>query len=166
MRYRYVTFFMAFVLLLAGSPSATAGPSARRFLGLRVMPGGVVVDGRIVYEKAGVVVVPEGSLGSGGVESFDSCPSGNVCLFSDPTWGGSMVQFSSCCAWNNLSSFGFNNIASSWRNRKAVDAQIAAEASGGGSKLCLNNNAYSSTMPGGWDNVASSLRVRDAGTYC
>jgi hypothetical protein len=46
---------------------------------------------------------------------------------------------------------------------KNVDAQIATDAGGGGSKLCLTNNDSASSMPAGWDNVASSIRVRDVG---
>ena len=77
-----------------------------------------------------------------------------------------MVAFSTCCAWNNLSAYGFDNTASSWRNRLSVDAQIAMSAGGGGTKLCLGNSGSGSTMPAGWDNAASSIRVRDSGAYC
>lgn len=157
-----LTLTMSMVLgLVMGVPAGVeAASDVERFMGVRVMPGGVVLDDRIVYKGGEVVVVPSGG------ESFDTCPSGNVCLFAETSWQGDMIQLSSCCAWNNLSAFGFDNLASSWRNRKNVDAQIATGSGGGGSRLCLNNNDYSSTMPGGWDNVASSIRVRDAGTYC
>lgn len=161
MRRSRLTLTMPMLLgLLMGVPVSAEAGDVERLGGVRVMPGGVVVDDRIVYEGGKVVVVPAAG------ESFDSCPTGNVCLFFDSNWQGDMVLFSSCCAWNNLSNYGFNNSASSWRNRKNVDAQLAMDAGGGGSKLCLNNNDYSSTMPGGWDNSASSIRVRDAGTYC
>lgn len=145
----------------AGSAGAGEERAPNRFMGVRVAAGGVISGDRIVYEGGDVVVVPEGAG-----DSFDSCPNGYVCLFEDVNWGGSLIQLSSCCAWNNLSAYGFDNLASSWRNRKNVDAQIATGSGGGGSRLCLNNNSYSSSMPGGWDNVASSLRVRDASTYC
>ena len=126
------------------------------------MDGGVIVGDRIVYEGGDVIVTPAGVGG----ESFESCPNGYVCLFEDVNWEGTMIMFNSCCAWNNLSAYGFDNVASSWRNRKNVDAEIATLSGGGGSRLCLNNNSYSSSMPGGWDNAASSLRVRNAATYC
>ena len=130
------------------------------FHGIRVMPGGVVVAGRIVYEGGGVVVVPSAG------RSFDSCQAGFVCLFANINWGGTMVAFSSCCAWNNLSAYGLDNATSSWRNRLSVDAQLAMGAGGGGTKLCLGNSTYASSMPSGWDNAASSIRVRDSGAYC
>jgi hypothetical protein len=147
--------------LLAAVPGAAAQPPAsRRSMGVRVMPGGVIVGDRIVYEGGAVVVVPATG------DSFDSCLSGWVCLFSSINWQGDMVQFNSCCAWSNLSDYGFNNTASSWRNRLSVDAQIAKDAAGGGTRLCLGNNSYASSMPSGWDDAASSIRVRDASTYC
>jgi hypothetical protein len=129
--------------------------------GVPIMPGGGVVDGTIVYDGGDVIVVPANE-----VEGFDSCPTGYVCLFANTSWQGTMVQFRSCCAWSNLSSYGFNDMASSWRNRLSVDAQLAKDANGGGATLCLNNGGYASSMPSGWDNSASSIRVRDGAGYC
>jgi hypothetical protein len=123
------------------------------------MPGGVVVGDRIVYEWGDVVVVPAAP------ESFDSCPSGYVCLFQDTNWGGNMFTTTST-TWVNLADYGFNDLTSSWRNRKNVDAQVGLNPGGAGSKLCLNNGSYASSMPSGWDNVVSPVRVRDASTYC
>ena len=163
MKLRKVAMSVTIVLgLLAGSVPAMAAGSSRELRGIRVMPGGVVVGDRIVYEEADVVVVPAGV----GIEGFDSCPSGSLCLFENTNWQGSMMQLSACCAWHNLADFGFNNVASSWRNRKNVDGQIAMGAGGGGTRLCLNNNSYASSMPSGWNDTASSIRVRDASTYC
>jgi hypothetical protein len=162
-RLRKVTMGVTVLLgLVAGSVPAVASGNLVGLRGVRVMPGGVVVGDRIVYEDADVVVVPAGV----GIEGFDSCPSGSLCLFEDTNWQGSLMQVTTCCAWRNLADFGFNNIASSWRNRKNVDGQIAMDAGGGGTRLCLNNNSYASSMPSGWNNTASSIRVRDASTYC
>ena len=153
----FVAVLMTFVVVL---PAAAAeGSGQMRFMGVPVMPGGVVMGDRIVYEGGTVVVVPAAA------ESFDSCPSGWLCLFEDIIWGGSQFQ-TNTTTWVNLANYGFNESTSSWRNRKNVDGQLAVNANGGGSKLCLNNNSYSSTMPAGWDDVASSVRVRDASTYC
>jgi hypothetical protein len=124
------------------------------------MPGGVVVGDRIVYEGGAVVVVPAVAA------AFDDCPNGSVCLFQNAGWGGLMITFNSCCDWDNLGPFGLNNAASSWRNRMSVDAQLAKDNGGGGAKLCLNNNSSASSMPAGWDDAASSIRVRNAGTFC
>jgi Peptidase inhibitor family I36 len=155
------TVLVATLLMLAAAAlPATADVRSRELRGVRVMPGGVVDGDRIVYEAGDVIVVPANG------EGFDSCSSGYVCLFEYTAWQGNLIQLSACCAWHDLSSFGFNNLASSWRNRKNVDGQIAMGAAGGGTRLCLNNNSYSSTMPSGWDNTASSIRVRDASNYC
>lgn len=56
-------------------------------------------------------------------------------------------------------------MASSWRNRMSVDAQIA-DAGDGTPRLRLNNGSYASSMPAGWNDAATSIRVRDAATYC
>jgi len=159
---RHLAFVLALViptLVVASGTAASAEP--RLFKGVPIMPGGHVAEDSIVYPD-GVVVVPAGV----GIEAFDSCPSGKVCLFADPNWAGNMVQFSTCCAWVNLSNYGFNNTASSWRNRLNVDAQIADGAGGVSPRLCLNNGSYSSSMPSGWNNAASSIRVRDGAGYC
>ena len=151
---------LAMVLALAPPAGAAERPAARWLHGVRVMPGGAIVGNHIVYRGGDVIVVP--SVG----DSFDSCVSGFVCLFDSVGWTGSSVQFNSCCAWNNLSAFGFNDRASSWRNRMSVDAQIAKDPGGGGAKMCLNNGSFAASMPSGWDNAASSIRVRNAATYC
>lgn len=150
------------VALLVGTVPAMGTTGVSESRGVRVMPGGVVLGDRIVYDGGNVIVVPAGD----DPDSFDSCPSGSLCLFENTNWSGAMIVLSTCCAWHDLAAFGFNNIASSWRNRKNVDGQIALEAGGGGSRLCLNNNSYASSMPGGWNDTASSIRVRDASTYC
>ncbi len=154
------TLLVCASLVLVPAVQAAQARPLQAFHGVRVMPGGVVVDGRILYEGGGVIVVPSPG------RSFDSCPAGFACLFANTGWGGTMVAFSTCCAWNNLSAYGFDNTASSWRNRLSVDAQIAMSAGGGGTKLCLGNSGSASTMPSGWDNAASSIRVRDSGAYC
>jgi hypothetical protein len=126
---------------------------------VRVMPGGRLVGKRIIYRGGAVVVYLAPT-------SFDTCSAGYVCLWQNISFDGAMVQYQSCCAWNNLADVGFDGVASSWRNRKSVDAQIAAGLAGGTPRLCLNNNSFGGSMPSGWNDVASSIRVRDASTYC
>ena len=118
------TLLVCASLVLVPAVQAAQARPLQAFHGVRVMPGGVVVDGRILYEGGGVVVVPSPG------RSFDSCPAGFACLFANTGWGGTMVAFSTCCAWNNLSAYGFDDTASSWRNRLSVDAQIAMSAGG------------------------------------
>lgn len=153
-------------LLLSGVAATEAMAEVgrgRRVGGTQVMPGGRVVDGTIVYADGAVVVHPVTSA-----MAFDSCPSGSVCLFSDPSWNGTMVELNAgnCCAWINLGALGFNNTAQSWRNRMGTDAQIAMNADGGGARLCLNNGSYDSQMSATWSNSATSIRLRDTSTLC
>jgi Peptidase inhibitor family I36 len=151
---------MAISLAFVTSSQVGAVEEGQPFRGIQVMPGAVIQGDLIVYENGRVVVVPASGAG------FDDCLAGYICLFENTNWTGSIIQFSDCCVWYDLGDFGFNNRASSWRNRKTVDGQIAMGAGGSGSKLCLDNNSYASSMPTGWDNAASSFRVRNAGTYC
>lgn len=156
----FATVCVVLSIAAISTPATADKAQASGFMADDLMPGAQVVRGRVIYEGGSVVLVPAPP------GAFDSCPSGWVCLFEDANWQGNMLQFNSCCAWNNLSAFGFDNIASSWRNRMSVDAQIAKNAGGGGVILCLNNGASSSSMPAGWDNNASSIRGRNSSTVC
>lgn len=93
------------------------------------------------------------------------CPIDYVCLWANPEYLGSLVAFRDCCAWVNLADVGFNNSASSWRNRKAVDAKIADFQDGNGNRLCLNNGSQAATM-GSWDNQATSIKVFSSSAAC
>lgn len=150
---------VCWLIVLFSTIQHPANAETRTGSAVHVMPGGQLVGRRIVYHGGAVVVYLAPT-------SFDTCSAGYVCLWQNINFDGAMVQYLSCCAWNNLANVGFDHIASSWRNRKNVDAQIAAGSSGGTPRLCLDNNSYSGSMPSGWDDVASSIRVRDASTYC
>jgi hypothetical protein len=157
--HRSRVLLVCWLVVLFSAIQYSAAADTRAASPVRVMRGGHLVGNRIIYRGGAVVVYLAPT-------SFDTCSAGYVCLWQNINFDGAMVQYQSCCAWNNLANFGFDNVASSWRNRKNVDAQIAAGAGGGTPRLCLNNNSYSGFMPNGWDDVASSIRVRDASTYC
>jgi hypothetical protein len=93
------------------------------------------------------------------------CPLDYVCLWTNQDYLGSMVAYRDCCAWNNLAGVGFNNIASSWRNRKSVDAKVADNADGNGAILCLNDGSQAASM-GSWDNQATSIKVFSGSGAC
>jgi hypothetical protein len=87
------------------------------------------------------------------------CPSGWVCLWQHPDFEGAMVMFHDCCAWENLADYGFNNMMSSWRNRKSVDAKVAELANGDGARLCLRSSSMDSRVGSAWNDTASSAKV-------
>ncbi len=74
-------------------------------------------------------------------------------------WVHGTALFNDCCAWVNLADLGFNNIMSSWRNRKAVDAKVAEFADGGGERLCLDSFSNSAWVGSAWNDRASSIRI-------
>lgn len=97
---------------------------------------------------------------------FTDCPAGWVCLWEHSNYSGQMVAFSECCSWKNLSDVSFNNVMSSWRNRKAVDAKIADFAGGDGDRLCLNSWSSDGWIGATWNDRASSIKVFSSDTAC
>ena len=121
-------------------------------------PGSSFARERIVMH-GGDVVVMRASLAP------SDCPLDYVCLWENPDFIGGMVAYRDCCAWNNLANVGFNNVASSWRNRKGVDAKVANFADGNGALVCLNNGSQAGSM-GGFDNQATSIKVFSSSGAC
>lgn len=95
-----------------------------------------------------------------------SCPADWVCVWEHADFAGTMVQVHDCCGWLNFSDVGFNNMMSSWRNRKGVDAKVAENADGGGDRLCLNNGASDSWVGSAWNDRASSIKIFASSTAC
>lgn len=96
----------------------------------------------------------------------NDCPVDYVCLWQDQDFNGARVQYLSCCAWYNLADVGFNNMMSSWRNRKSVDAKVAENADGNGERLCLNNGGQNASVSAAWDNRASSVKIFSGSGAC
>ncbi len=96
---------------------------------------------------------------------FNDCPDGWVCLWSSMGWSGTMVQFQDRGVWTNLSGYGFNDTARSWRNRTADDARVAENTSGGGDLRCLGQNDSGTTF-GTFNDMASSIRIYTTSTIC
>ena len=113
---------------------------------------------QLVYDNGNVVVNLLPTAAS-------DCPLDWVCLWENPDFLGRMVQYRDCCPWYNLADVGLNNAASSWRNRKSVDAKVADFADGNGNRLCLNNGSQSSSM-GAWDNQATSIKIFSGSGAC
>jgi len=85
------------------------------------------------------------------------CPSGWLCLWEHSDASGRMLQFRDN-RWQQLSAYGFNDKASSWRNRLGRDACLSWDWPHRGSqKIRLSNGGYSAHM-GRWNDQASGVK--------
>ena len=142
---RLVVLLLALALLAIASSSAPSLAESK-------------VRERIVLHGGDLVLFPMMAAPS-------DCPFDYVCLWAHPEYIGGMVAFRDCCNWYNLADVAFNNNASSWRNRKSVDAKIADFQDGNGDRFCLNDGGQSGNM-GNWDNRATSLKVFSGSGAC
>jgi hypothetical protein len=97
--------------------------------------------------------------------TFSECPDGWVCIWQHTNYEGRMLQFQDRGYWQNLSVYEFNDKASSWRNRINQDARLSEHADGGGALLCMQPNSSSSSM-GGFNDLASSIRLYKTADVC
>jgi hypothetical protein len=126
----------------------------------------VINHGEIIIDPTSATMDVAGleALGIATDDSIAGCLNGNLCLYVNEGYGGMLVQFNDCCPWENLSDYSINNAVSSWRNRRANDARLAAAVDGGGDKICLAAESASPEMPAGWENLASSARLLTSAT--
>lgn len=89
-----------------------------------------------------------------------SACSSSLRLYSSTGFGGSVLNLTARGSWLNLSSYGFDNLTSSFIVG-ACDSFLASGAGGGGSWYPGSTTAGSSagTMLAGWDNVLSSVLI-------
>jgi hypothetical protein len=99
------------------------------------------------------------------IASFSECPDGWVCIWEHSNYEGRMLQFQDRGYWQDLSAYNFNDKASSWRNRINQDARLSEHSGGGGALLCMQPNSSSSSM-GGWNDIASSIRLFKTSDVC
>ncbi|MCA1711903.1 MAG: peptidase inhibitor family I36 protein [Actinobacteria bacterium] len=80
-------------------------------------------------------------------------------LYEHVNFGGRVLKFNDVGYWQNLTTYDFNDQLSSWWNTTLCDARIAQDTNGGGWLLLLPDRTSSSSMPTGWNDVASSLKI-------
>lgn len=119
---------------------------------------GVRVGDRIFYDD-GKVAVTVGAAG------FDDCPASWLCLWENASYTGRMAQFQQPGYWRSLVPYGFNDITSSWRNRRAVDARLGENA-GGGTNLCVGNGSSAGYIGDAWNDRVSSVYITYSSTIC
>lgn len=99
------------------------------------------------------------------VAAYSDCPNGWVCIWEHANYGGRMLQFQDRGYWQNLTAYGFNDQASSWRNRINQDARLAEHINGGGRRICMQPNSANPQLA--WFNdLASSIRLYKTSTVC
>jgi hypothetical protein len=84
------------------------------------------------------------------------CPAQYFCLWDGDSFNGDRVQFHDN-GWQNLSSFGFNDRASSAYNNTNRYARISVDAGGAGNRLCFGPGVAGSLPNFGWNNIASAV---------
>lgn len=90
---------------------------------------------------------------------FSDCAS-SLRLYSNTSFGGSVLNLSARGFWLNLSSYGFDNVTSSYIVG-ACDSILASGSGGGGSWYpgATAAGASSSSMLAGWNDVISSAYI-------
>lgn len=119
---------------------------------------GVRLGDRVFYEGGTVAVTV-------GPAAFDDCPASWLCLWENAGYGGRMVQFQDAGSWQSLVPYGFNDLTSSWRNRRAVDARLGENA-GGGTNICVGNGGSASYIGDAWNDRVSSVYITNSSTIC
>ncbi|MGH3938758.1 MAG: peptidase inhibitor family I36 protein [Pseudonocardiaceae bacterium] len=84
------------------------------------------------------------------------CPSGWLCLYEHTNYKGRMLKFKEN-RWQQLSAFGFNDKASSWKNRLGRDACLSWNWPAGDRRISLASGG-SSTQLGSWNDEASGVK--------
>lgn len=106
------------------------------------VPGGVLIDGNhaVWPELHMELVVPTGSPRSFPASSVGPCPSGEVCLFTGYSLGGTMLSFSTC---------GIHSVPSSFSARSLAHAR-----SSGSTQARLGTTVLATAYAGGWANIS------------
>lgn len=85
------------------------------------------------------------------------CPSGWLCLYEHNDFKGLMKKFKDN-KWQQLSGYGFNDKASSWKNRLGRDACLSWDWPHQGSRKVSLSSGGSSTQLGSWNDEASGVK--------
>lgn len=80
-------------------------------------------------------------------------------LYEFSSYGGRVLKFRDVGYWQNLSTWGFNDQMTSWRNDTYCAVYAAEGNSGAGSWLTLAARSSSSYVGSTWDNRVSSIYI-------
>jgi hypothetical protein len=129
----------------------------------------IVVDADTVASVDGDLIVDV----VGSALTDGDCASGWVCLWEDADYAGQRIRFTACdyngdgmCDWVDLPQWGFNDLMSSWKNRKNVDAKWAYDVGGGATTRCMQAGGQSNWVGATDNDQASSLKIFKTSTAC
>lgn len=134
----------------------------------QAFPQGLPMGARV--DAQGDVHFADGAILRFGVQGAQVCPGYWLCLYEN--WhfnqdnSGRMLEFQECCYWQNLSTYNFSNMMSSWKNFGLTDAKWAYDANGGGTKRCMNQGATNQWVGTGDNDKASSIYIWGASGGC
>lgn len=80
-------------------------------------------------------------------------------LYENTSYGGTSLSLYEANTWHDLSSLGFDNMTSSWRNNTYCDATAATGTGGTGSTLTLAGRSQDSDVGSTWNDVISSVQI-------
>jgi hypothetical protein len=98
--------------------------------------------------------------------AYADCDSGKLCLWADSNYGGQTVVMTRCCAWDDLSNYGFNNQMSSWRNHRSYDALWSYGSGGTGTVRCMNGPDSLSYVGAADNDKATSAKLKSVSASC
>ena len=182
MRTRMTVVLTSLLLFLVSATSSQADPRGSglpseiaRVFPQGLPPGATVYDADTVLFAGGAVLLDVAP----GAPTNGVCSSGQVCLWENANYEGQRVILTQCdtdgdgnCDWSNLGPLqDFNDMMSSWKNRKTVDAKWAWDSNGGGTIRCMNAGSQNPDLPdnifGTGDNdEASSVKIFKTSTQC
>jgi Peptidase inhibitor family I36 len=158
------------VLFVWAAPGLARADTVDTVNGVVVQPGGIVVDGdAIVYEGGAVVVDTRPATPDPGLAAFDidpdnpidGCLKNYMCLYPRTQYRGAqnMAAINVCCTWVNLATYGMNERTESYHNRTGDDVRLAKGVNGNGDHMCAPKGDDAPTMPDGWVDVVSSIKI-------
>jgi len=102
--------------------------------------------------------------------AYSDCSDTYLCFWEDKDFTGRRLQFHDVGLRGDMRDYSFDDMMSSWRNRKVRDARWYYDREGTGTSRCIENGASTSDVGAGfWNNdndEMSSFRIYSSGSVC
>lgn len=144
-------------IIKAGAPDA-ARPTTLN--GVEVPSGGVKIGNTIVYTAgtSGITVPETAKDGTVTPLAASDCPSAATCLFEHNNFTGRYWWGTGYNVNYNLVAYNFNDLASSWINRRSGHSRAFKHGIDTTPSLVLNSGS-STSLAAAWNDEISSIRV-------
>jgi hypothetical protein len=177
-----VSFALAMVLSAVPAAATSADASTSRVTkkgdigpdGLPIPPGGTRIGNRVVYNQGNVVLhfdparvaKLQGKTVPSTTRAYGDCPDNWYCLWQNSNYGGRMLRFRDCCYFQYLDDYGFQNQATSWRNRLDNNDVRVWDLATGNILWCSDTHSTSSNVGSADNDKADSLYLQSSDNYC